>query len=427
MRRTGGLTSMTGTIVEFILLLIAHAAAGIYSSTLKYSKKITYLVWGTWVVLQTGLLFFTEFVLTNWALQFFVGFVLSLVGQYVIFFVTTKGRLAQRIFTMLTYSIFFCIAMSLFTMIRGTFSELHWALTALIQALLLLAIVIYFLRYVCTLCRTASKNITTGWAPLIFVNIVFIITIILSSVFPVRLTSFNDPAVITFVFLSISIMAVYPVIFSSINHMSEAAEKREIETQNKLLIAQIEAETAQLMADSQSRHDRRHHNLIMLGLAKDGDYESLKEYLESLVEDDNKVWGETRYCENTTINMILTMYKRRAKENGISVKISAKASNNIAVPPQDLVIVIANLFENAINATAKLKGKGKNIDIQIKDNPERLLIKIDNPCRANLTFDETLYGIGIRSVITTTTKYEGMYDFTAEDGVFSAKIILNLR
>ena len=418
---------MTGTIIQFILLLIAHAAAGIYSSTLKYSKKTTYIIWGTWIAMQTGLLFFTEFVLTNWALQFFVGFVLSLVGQYVIFFVTTKGRLAQRIFTMLTYSIFFCIVMSLITMIRGTFSELHWALTALIQAVLLLAIVTYFLRYVCTLCRAASKNITTGWTPLIFVNTVFIITIILSSVFPVRLTSFNDPAVITFVFLSISIMAVYPVIFSSINHMSEAAEKREVETQNKLLVAQIEAETAQLAADSQSRHDRRHHNLIMLGLAKNGDYESLKEYLESLVDDDNKVWGETRYCENTTINMILTMYKRRAKENGISVKISAKASGSLAVPPQDLVIVIANLFENAINATAKLKGKGKNIDIQIKDSPERLLIKIDNPCRANLTFDETLYGIGIRSVITTTNKYEGMYDFTAEDGEFSAKIILNLR
>ena len=418
---------MTGTIVEFILLLIAHAAAGIYSSTLKYSKKITYIVWGTWVVLQTGLLFFTEFVLTNWALQFFVGFVLSLVGQYVIFFVTTKGRLAQRIFTMLTYSIFFCIAMSLFTMIRGTFSELHWALTALIQAVLLLAIVTYFLRYVCTLCRAASKNITAGWTPLIFVNTVFIITIILSSVFPVRLTSFNEPAVITFVFLSVSIMAVYPVIFSSINHMSEAAEKREVETQNKLLVAQIEAETAQLAADSQSRHDRRHHNFIMLGLARNGDYESLKEYLESLVDDDNKVWGETRYCENTTINMILTMYKRRASQNGISVKISAKASGSLAVPPQDLVVVIANLFENAINEVANLKSKEGYIDIQIKDSPERLLIKIDNPCRANLTFDENLYGIGIRSVISTTSKYEGMYDFTAEDGVFSAKIILNLK
>ena len=418
---------MTVTIVEFILLLIAHAAAGIYSSTLKYSKKITYIVWGTWVVLQTGLLFFTEFVLTNWALQFFVGFVLSLVGQYVIFFATTKGRLAQRIFTMMTYSIFFCIVMSLFTMISGTFSELHWALTAIIEAVLLSAIVTYFLRYVCTLCRTASKNITTGWAPLIFVNVVFIITIILSSVFPVRLTSFRDPSFITFVFLSISIMAVYPVIFSCINHMSEAAEKREVETQNKLLVAQIEAESAQLAADSKSRHDRRHHNLVMLGLAKSGDFETLTKHLTNLVDDDNNVWGETRYCENNTVNMILTMYKRRASQNGISVKISAKASGSLTVPPQDLVVVIANLFENAINEVASLKSKEGYIDIQIKDSPERLLIKIDNPCRANLTFDENLYGIGIRSVISATSKYEGMYDFTAEDGVFSAKIILNLK
>ena len=418
---------MTGTIVEFILLLIAHAAAGIYSSTLKFSKKITYIIWGTWIAIQTGLLFFTEFVLTNWALQFFVGFVLSLVGQYVIFFVTTKGKLAQRIFTMLTYSIFFCIAMSLFTMMRGTFDDLHWGFMTLIQAVLLSAIVTYFLRYVCTLCRAASKNITTGWAPLIFVNVVFIITIILSSVFPIRLTSFRDPSFITFVFLSISIMAVYPVIFSSINNMSEAAEKREVETQNKLLVTQIEAESAQLTADSKSRHDRRHHNLVMLGLAKSGDLETLTKHLTNLVDDDNKVWGETRYCENNTVNMILTMYKRRASQNGISVKISAKASGSLAVPPQDLVVVIANLFENAINEVANLKSKEGYIDIQIKDSPERLLRKIDNPCRANLTFDETLYGIGIRSVISTTSKYEGMYDFTAEDGVFSAKIILNLR
>ena len=418
---------MTGAIVEFILLHIAHAAAGIYSSTLKYSKKITYIVWVTWVVLQTGLLFFTEFVLTNWALQFFIGFVLSLVGQYVIFFVTTKGRLAQRIFTMLTYSIFFCIITTPFILVKDALSELHWSLTVLVQAILLLAIVFYYLRYVCTLCRAASKNINRGWSQLIFVNVIFLIAVILSSVFPVQLTSFTEPAFITFVFLSIAIMAVYPVIFSSIKHMSEAAEKREVETQNKLLVAQIEAETAQLAADSKSRHDRRHHNLVMLGLAKSGDLETLTKHLTNLVDDDNKVWGETRYCENNTVNMILTMYKRRASQNGISVKISAKASGSLAVPPQDLVVVIANLFENAINEVANLKSKEGYIDIQIKDSPERLLIKIDNPCRANLTFDENLYGIGIRSVIATTNKYEGMYDFTAEDGVFSAKIILNLK
>ena len=417
---------MHGMVIQFVLLLISHAVAGIYSSTLKYTKRITYIIWGTWIVIQTALLVITEFVLTNWMLQFLLGFALSLVGQYVIFFATTKGRLGQRIFTILTYSNLFCIAMSFFNMVSGTFVELPWSVIALIQIVLLFAIVTYFLRHVCPPCRMATKNITTGWISLIFVNIVFIITIVLSSIFPVRLTNFNDPAVITFVFLSISIMAVYPVIFSSINHMSEAAEKRAVETQNKLLVAQIKAETAQLAADSQARHDRRHHNLVLLELANNNDIGSVREYLESLVDSDREVWGDVRYCENMTVNTVLSVYERRARENGISVNISAKASRDLSVLPQDLVVVIANIFENAINATSKLKSKNKYIDIYIKDNAQRLLIKVENPCRANLTFDETSYGIGIRSVISTTNKYEGMYDFAAEEGIFSAKISLNL-
>ena len=146
----------------------------------------------------------------------------------------------------------------------------------------------------------------------------------------------------------------------------------------------------------------------------------------NLVDSDSEVWGEVRYCEHMTVNTVLTVYERRAKENGISVQISANASRELDVSPQDLVIVIANLFENAIHATAKHKGKKKLIDISIKGSAQRLLIKIDNPCKNNLTFDETLYGVGIRSVIATTNKYEGMYDFTAEDGIFSAKISLNI-
>ena len=73
-----------------------------------------------------------------------------------------------------------------------------------------------------------------------------------------------------------------------------------------------------------------------------------------------------------------------------------------------------------------LKNKNKHIDIYVKDSAQRLLIKVENPCKANLSFDESLYGVGIRSVISTTNKYEGMYDFVAENGIFTAKISLNL-
>ena len=71
--------------------------------------------------------------------------------------------------------------------------------------------------YASPLCRAAKKSITTGWWYLVAANIVFIITIVLSSVLPTRLESFADEKVIAFVFLSASIMAVYPIIFKSIN------------------------------------------------------------------------------------------------------------------------------------------------------------------------------------------------------------------
>ena len=415
------------TIIEFIILLIVHAVAGIYSATPKYSKKTTYIVWGAWIVLQTALLIYTEFVLTNWALQFLAGFVLALIGQYIIFFATTKGKLAYRVFIILTYSIFFCIVMTVFTMVKGSFAHLPPLFMVIIHSAMLFAMLAYFLHFVCPLCRDAAKNISNGWSLLIFVNIVFMITVILSSVFPVRLTSFSDPAVITFIFISVSIMAVYPVIFSSINNLSEVATKKEVETQNKLLLAQIEAENIQLAADSQARHDRRHHNLVMLEFANNNDIESVRQYLKNLVESENIAVGEVRHCDNITINTVLSVYEKRAKQNGINVKISARAGKELGIMPQDLVIVIANLFENAINGAEKAKNKDKTIDIYIKESTQRLLIKMENSCKSNLDFEESLYGVGIRSVIATTTKYEGMHDFTAENGVFSAKISLNLR
>lgn len=418
---------MGTTIIEFILVLIAHAIAGIYSSTLKYTKKMTYIIWGSWIFFQGILLYQAEFAIADEGLKFFLGFILSIIGQYVIFFITTKGKFAQRVFTMLTYSVSFCMFMTLFTMVKDALTPRYIILSSIINAVLLLGILYYFLGYVCPLCHAAEKNITKGWTLLIYTNIVFLITVICSSIYPVRLTSFNDPGCVLFIFLCVSIMSVYPVVFSNIINMSEVATKREVERQNKLLLAQIEMENIQLIADRQARHDRRHHNLVMLEFVNRGDIDSVREYLNNLVECETKVRSEVKHCDNITVNTVLTVYERRANENDVSVKILANVSREIAVLTQDIVIVIANLFENAINATSKLTNKNKYIDISIKESSQRLLIKIENSCSDNMKFDESFYGIGINSIITTAEKYDGMYDFSIENGVFVAKISLNLK
>ena len=417
--------AMISLMLEQLVVLVAHAISGIYSSDLKYSKKTTFFVWGIWVVFQGVIGCFSEFVTKDVGLKFFLGFVTAYVFQYIIFFATTKGRFSQRLFTILTYSIFFCIFMALFMAIQGAFPGMYAIVRTIIHATLMVGIVCYFLKCVCPLCRAASKSIVTGWYPLVFVNCIFVITIVATSVFPVKITSIYMPEFVPFLFLSISIFAVYPVIFSNIKNMTEVAMKRETEQQNELLLLQIEKENLQMAADRMARHDRRHHNRVLLEFANKNDIETVKDYLKTLVDDDSDNLGEISSCKNSTINTVLSVYEKKAKEAGIKVKIAAHAGHDIPVSPKDLVIVIANLFENAINATKKIKSGEKLIDIDIREKENRLLVKIENPCKANLRFDESHYGIGINSVITATNKYEGMFDFTAKNEKFISKICLN--
>ena len=412
-------------LIEQLFILVAHAISGIYSSNLKYSKKITFVIWSIWLVLQGCLWCFGEFVINDIGMKFFSIFISAFILQYIIFFATTKGRFSQRLFTILSYSVFFCIFMAFNTVIQGTFPGMNIVIRLIVLCALLIGSLYYFLNFVCPLCRVASKSMVAGWYPLVFVNVIFVITLVALSVFPVKIASIYEPGFIPLLFLSISIFAVYPVIFSNIKNMTEVAMKRETEQQNKLLLLQIENENLQMAADRMARHDRRHHNLVLLEFANKNDIETVKDYLKTLVDDDSDSLGEINYCKNPTINTVLSVYEKKAKNAGIKVKISARAGNDIPVSPKDMVIVIANLFENAINATKKLKSKEKIIDVDIREKETRLLVKIENPCKTNLKFDEVDYGIGISSVITTTEKYEGMYDFTAQDGTFSSKVCLN--
>ena len=416
---------MTSIFIEMLVVLMAHAISGIYSSNLKYSKKTTFAIWSIWIVLQGSLWSFGELLIKNVGMKFFSIFVTAFIFQYIIFFATTKGKLSQRLFTILTYSVFFCIFMVFNAAIQGTFPDMPIIIRLIVLVGLLACILCYFLKFVCPLCSDASKIIVAGWYPLVFVDIIFVITLVALTVFPVKIASFYEPGFIPFLFLSISIFAVYPVIFSNIKNMTEVATKRETEQQNELLLLQIEKENLQMTADRMARHDRRHHNLVLLELANKNDIENVKEYLKNLVDDDADYSGEINYCQNSTINTVLSVHEKKARKAGIEVKISARAGYDIPVSPKDMVIVIANLFENAINATKKIALREKVIDVDIREKETRLLVKIENPCKPNMKFGESEYGIGISSIIATTNKYEGMYDFAASDGTFVSKVWLN--
>lgn len=200
--------------------------------------------------------------------------------------------------------------------------------------------------------------------------------------------------------------------------------KKGVEQQNQLLLAQIENENLRISMANRARHDIRHHNLVLMGFVQQNDMESIRQYLEHLVVDDMETTGK-RYCRNATIHIVLSVYGKKAEQQGITLQISASAGDELGVSPQDLVAILANLFENAIHGAEK--EEDPFIRIMIREGKERLLIRVENRCRKDLLVEESMYGIGMHSIITAVEKYEGMTDFFAADGVFTANINLNLK
>ena len=138
-------------LIELFVVLMAHAVSGIFSSNLKFSKKTTFIIWGIWLALQGCIWCIGEFVIKDNGMKFLSVFVSAFVLQYVVFFATTKGKFSQRLFTILTYSVFFCVSMGFNTAISGTFPGMHNVIRFLVLVLLLAGTLYYFLKFMPTL------------------------------------------------------------------------------------------------------------------------------------------------------------------------------------------------------------------------------------------------------------------------------------
>ena len=138
-------------IIDAVGVIVAHAVIGLFAAPLRYKKWISLIIWGVWGAAQALLFLPAMNADVEEGFGFLVGFIVPYIGQYVLFFITTKGKFAKRLFTILTYSVFFCIYMGVATSVIGSFPDLHWGVASLIRITLLFVVVFVFLKKICPL------------------------------------------------------------------------------------------------------------------------------------------------------------------------------------------------------------------------------------------------------------------------------------
>jgi hypothetical protein len=237
------------------------------------------------------------------------------------------------------------------------------------------------------------------------------------------------------VLLSILTASAYYLI---LRFFKQTREHLILKNEQDLLKTQVTAAQVHLksLQDSQQktiiyRHDMHHHLNLINSYLTDNNKEAAQRYIaevENCIED---VVVE-KYCNNYTVNLIISSYIDKAKNEGITVETQINLPEKTSISDMDLCVVFANALENAINACKNIPNpKDRTLKILCKTKNNWPFIQITNSYEGKVVFvndmpvsTEENHGLGTKSIVAVAQKYGGVYSFTAQDGLFQTSIIL---
>ena len=184
------------------------------------------------------------------------------------------------------------------------------------------------------------------------------------------------------------------------------------------------------------RHDMRHHLTLIGSFAADGDLHKIEAYLAS-TEAAIDAMTPIHYCENETVNLILSSFQARANKAGLVLNTDVNLPPVINIHDIELCALLSNALENAINAASQVEDeKLRKVYIRAFVNNNKLVISTENAYVGNIEMDGELplsknmengHGYGIKSMIDIVERYGGLYSFETEGGIFILQLLLPLN
>jgi len=236
---------------------------------------------------------------------------------------------------------------------------------------------------------------------------------------------------VAFLFIvNIFIFYLYDTLLAS---YEEKMERNLLRLQNNAYVKQLDIIKQFRKNQSIFGHDIKHHLSILQALIKRGNNIEALDYLEDIFD---AVENCYEYVEtgNIEIDSIVNYKIQTAKNSGIEVDFKVRIPDKLNIHTYDIVTIIRNLFDNAINATMNLEDDRK-IDININFDRNVLYININNPFTGELLYengnlksvhskDDEEHGFGLESVKKSVEKYNGMIDINHEKNIFKVSILI---
>lgn len=177
-------------------------------------------------------------------------------------------------------------------------------------------------------------------------------------------------------------------------------------------------------------HDYKNHLQVMLLLAREGKTgEEIKYIEEQIGKVDHGI--DTIDTGNAIVNAVLNAKYLEAKESGIVIPFIADNLADIRISDSDLVTIITNVLDNAIEAVKMCDNK--RIEFKIIKDKDTLIINSSNPYIGQFSdgddmhttkFDKANHGYGIANIRKAAEENNGNCYIETDNGVFHITIAI---
>ncbi|MBE6670909.1 MAG: GHKL domain-containing protein [Ruminococcaceae bacterium] len=408
--------SMLHALVLFILLFVP-----------RYDKKKT----------MTIILFtVVPLVVVNFLIFMFIGLekygmlmVLTLTVPFcIVFWFLSKYRGGRYFFTFCMVNTVVVEIIYLTSILNFYIAPDRYIFTFLIRILIFPVIEFVMYKKFRPMFLQVKKKVNKGWGMFSLIGVLSYAAIILLVNYPTYITTRTENiAVLAIMFILIPLIYVDIIItlYRQQNVQEVIAQENILKMQVSNLAVRMD-EIAEVDEKFRvERHNFRHKLKTIASLIKTEQYDEclnlLAEYVEPL--DKTKI---KRYCQHAVLDAVLASYIKKAKGNDIKIDVGLSFPDVIPVNEAELATAIANALENAINACEKLAPENRFIQIKVIDHPA-FVIRIINSFEGSVEFDDedipinnsNEHGFGTRYIAAFCQKYNGFYEFRADNGMFS--------
>ena len=188
----------------------------------------------------------------------------------------------------------------------------------------------------------------------------------------------------------------------------------------------------------QLKHEMRSHLTTLKGLASQGAYASLEDYITRM-DGSMSSLALTLQTGNPVTDVIVNDIRQRSLALRIRFQVDFHCQSLGAYDAFDVGIILQNLLQNAVEACENVREDARFVALTGARRGRFFLIEVKNSFAGEVVFgqdglpvttkqeDASMHGIGLSNVRRAAEKYMGELELKAEQQVFSATVLLQER